>query len=131
PALPPVPVLPDVAARPSAHSSVRRVVDRAFEEPNPSRPRRTHAVLVLHDGEIVAERYARGVGVDTPLPGWSVAKSVLNALVGILVGEGRLMLEQRELLPAWRSPEPRSAISLEDLLRMRSGLRFSEAYGNP
>jgi CubicO group peptidase (beta-lactamase class C family) len=111
--------------------AVQRIVDRAFEEPLPSRLRRTHAVLVVHDGNVVAERYARGVGADTPLPGWSMAKSVLNALIGILVGEGRLTLSQRELLSLWRSPDPRSAISLEDLLRMRSGLRFSEAYGNP
>ena len=110
---------------------VQRIVDRAFEEPNPARLRRTHAVVVVHDGQIVGERYARGVGPDTPLPGWSMAKSVLNALIGILVDDGRLSIDSRELLPAWRSPDPRAAISLEDLLRMRSGLRFSEAYSNP
>jgi CubicO group peptidase (beta-lactamase class C family) len=110
---------------------VQRIVDRAFEEPNPSRLRRTHAVVVVHDGQIVGERYARGVGPDTPLPGWSMAKSVLSSLVGILVQEGRLSVAARELLPAWRSPDPRASISLEDLLRMRSGLRFSESYSNP
>jgi CubicO group peptidase (beta-lactamase class C family) len=115
----------------AAHPRLQQVVDRAFEEPQPSRLRRTHAVLVVRDGDVIAERYARGVGANTPLPGWSMAKSVLNALVGILVAEGRLALDQRELRPEWRSPDPRAAISLEDLLRMRSGLRFSEAYGNP
>jgi CubicO group peptidase (beta-lactamase class C family) len=110
---------------------VQAVVDRAFQEPNPSRLRRTHAVVVVHDGDIVAERYARGVGPDTPLPGWSMAKSVLNALVGILIDEGRLSIESKELLPVWRSPDARAVISLEDLLRMRSGLRFSEMYSNP
>ncbi len=93
--------------------------------------RRTHAVVVVHDGDIVAERYARGVSADTPLPGWSMAKSVLNALIGILVEDGRLSIDSRELLPLWRSPDPRAAISLEDLLRMRSGLRFSEAVLEP
>jgi CubicO group peptidase (beta-lactamase class C family) len=110
---------------------VQRIVDRWFEEPNAARLRRTHAVVVVHDGEIVAERYARDVGADTPLPGWSMAKSVLSALVGILVQEGRLSIDARELLPLWRLPDPRAAISLEDLLRMRSGLRFAEAYSNP
>src|SRR4051794_10120966 len=117
--------------RADAPTEVQRIVDRAFEEPNPRRLRRTHAVLVLHDGDVVAERYSRGVGADTPLPGWSMAKSVLSALVGILVADGRLTLDQRELLPQWRVPDPRAGICLEDLLRMRSGLRFSEAYGNP
>jgi CubicO group peptidase (beta-lactamase class C family) len=108
-----------------------RVVDAAFEEPNPRRLRRTYAVLVVHEGRIVAERYACGITASTPMPGWSMTKSVLNALVGILVAEGRLRLDQRELRPEWRAPDPRSAITLEDLLRMRTGLRFSEAYGNP
>ena len=110
---------------------VQRIVDRWFEEPNAARLRRTHAVVVVHDGQVVAERYARDVGPDTPLPGWSMAKSVLSALVGILVQEGRLSLDMRELLPLWRSPDPRAAISVEDLLRMRSGLRFAEVYSNP
>jgi CubicO group peptidase (beta-lactamase class C family) len=60
-----------------------------------------------------------------------MAKSVLNALVGILIDEGRLSVDSKELLPVWRSPDPRAAISLEDLLRMRSGLRFAEVYSNP
>jgi CubicO group peptidase (beta-lactamase class C family) len=116
-----------VALRPEAQA----VVDCAFLEPNPSRLRRTHAVVVVHDGDIVAERYARGVGPDTPLPGWSMAKSVLNALVGILIDDGRLSIESKELLPVWRAPDARAAITLEDLLRMRSGLQFAEVYSNP
>jgi CubicO group peptidase (beta-lactamase class C family) len=110
---------------------VQRIVDRAFEEPNPARLRRTHAVVVVHDGDVVAERYARGVDREMPLPGWSMAKSVLNSLIGILVEEGRLSIDSRELLPPWRSPDARAAISIEDLLRMRSGLQFSEVYSNP
>src|SRR5229473_1758198 len=83
--------------------ALRRTVEAAFTEPAPRKLRRTRAVLVLHDGAIVAERYAQGFGPDSALPGWSVTKSVLSALVGILV---------------------------EDLLRMRSGLAFSEIYSD-
>ena len=115
----------------SGSLSLRRVVDAAFEEPDPARLRRTQAVVVVQDGRVVAERYASGINADMPLPGWSMAKSVLSALIGTLVSEGRLTVGQQELLPQWRSPDARSAITLEDLLRMRSGLRFSEAYGNP
>jgi CubicO group peptidase (beta-lactamase class C family) len=108
-----------------------RLVDAAFEEPDRRRQRRTYAVVVVQDGELLAERYAPGIDADMPLPGWSMAKSVLSALVGMLVDEGRLSLDARELLPHWRSPDPRAAVTLEDLLRMRSGLRFSEVYANP
>jgi CubicO group peptidase (beta-lactamase class C family) len=120
-----------VPLRAAIRPEVQAVVDRAFQEPTPSRLRRTHAVVVVQDGQIVAERYARDVGAETPLPGWSMAKGVLSALVGILVQEGRLSLDTHELLPLWRPPDPRAAISLEDLLRMRSGLRFAEVYSNP
>jgi CubicO group peptidase (beta-lactamase class C family) len=111
--------------------AVGRIVDAAFDEPDPRRPRRTYAVVVVQDGRIIAERYAPGITAETPLPGWSMTKSILSALVGILVERGTLALDARELLPAWRAPDPRAAITLEDLLRMRSGLRFSEVYANP
>lgn len=108
-----------------------QIVDAAFRDPQKGRRRRTQAVVIVRDGEVIAERYAAGFSADTPLPGWSMAKSVLSSLVGVLVQERRLSLDQRELLPHWRTPDPRADISLEDLLRMRSGLRFSELYALP
>jgi CubicO group peptidase (beta-lactamase class C family) len=78
----------------------------------------------------VAERYAPGFSADMPLPGWSMTKSVIGALVGILVGAGRLSPSARELLPEWPASDDRSGIRLEDLLRMRSGLEFFESYFN-
>jgi len=107
-----------------------RVVEAAFAEPAPRRLRRTRAVIVVREGQIVAEQYAAGFTADIPLPGWSVTKSVLGALVGILVGEGRLSLDDRSLLPEWHAPDRRAEIRVEDLLRMRSGLRFSEEYAD-
>ena len=112
--------------------ALRHTVDGAFTDPDPRKLRRTRAVLVIHDGTIVAERYAAGFSADQALPGWSITKSVLSALVGILVGEKRLSLEDKALLPEWRSSnDRRAAITLEDLLRMRSGLAFSEIYSDP
>src|SRR5207244_5431237 len=64
----PLVVSPSNHERAASHPAVQRVVDRAFEEPSPARLRRTHAVLVVHDGEVIAERYARGAGAATPLP---------------------------------------------------------------
>jgi len=128
--------LPASAARPDWEhrplEPVQRAVDRTFSEPDPLKLRRTRAVVVLRDGRILAERYAPGFGEAMPLPGWSMGKSVLNALVGISVKEGRLSLEQKNLLPEWSAPgDARSAITLEDLLRMRSGLEFAEVYKDP
>ena len=95
---------------------------------NPTRHRRTRAIVVVRDGEIMAERYAPGFDANTRLAGWSMAKSVLNALVGIL-GEQRFAAAS--CAPAdSEPPDPRAAITIEDLLRMRSGLSFSEAYAD-
>jgi CubicO group peptidase (beta-lactamase class C family) len=104
------------------------LLESAFTEPDPKRRRRTRAIVVMRDGQIVAERYANGFDERTPFAGWSMTKSVMSALIGILIGEGRLALGDRELLPAWRTPDRRAEIQLEDLLRMRSGLAFSEVY---
>lgn len=79
---PAVAPFPPAARAPPA---LQRVVDAAFHEPDPSRLRRTRAILVLHRGHTLIERYAPGYGADTRFPGWSMGKSVLNALLGTLV----------------------------------------------
>ncbi len=104
-------------------------IAETFTEPDRDRHRGTRAVVVVHKGRIVAERYADGFSQDTPLMGWSMAKSIVNALVGILVGDGRLSLESKGLLEEWRGrDDPRRAISLHHLLTMTSGQDFVEDY---
>ncbi len=105
------------------------VLARAFEKTGHSR-RRTRAIVVLKDGAVVAERYAPGFTALTRLNGWSMTKSVMGALIGTLVKDGKLALGDTGLLPQW-SGDGRAGISLEDLLRMRSGLAFSEVYSDP
>jgi CubicO group peptidase (beta-lactamase class C family) len=60
---------------------IHAAVDAAFAEPDPQPSRYTKAIVVVHRGRVIAERYAPGVGVDTPLHGHSLSKSVANALV--------------------------------------------------
>jgi CubicO group peptidase (beta-lactamase class C family) len=83
-------------------------------------------IVVVHDGRIVAERYAPGFSSATPLLGWSMTKSVVAGLVGLLVKDGRLTLEQSA---GWPAGDARARIRIADLLAMSSGLRFNEAYG--
>jgi len=111
---------------------VNTVVDLAFREPDPDRLQRTRALLVLRDGHVIAERYAPGFSEQTPLPGWSMTKSVTGVLIGVLVRAGKLAPEQKGLLPQWSAAgDARGEITLDQLLRMTSGLRFSESYGDP
>ncbi|OGD28186.1 MAG: hypothetical protein A2028_03675 [Candidatus Aminicenantes bacterium RBG_19FT_COMBO_59_29] len=110
-------------------SSLNRVVEEAFAEPDPEVPRRTRAVIIVHDGRLIAERYAPGITREMPLIGWSMTKSVTSALVGILVGEGKLTLQAPAPVPEWQNPDDaRRKITLEQLLWMSSGLDFSETY---
>ena len=85
------------------------------------------AVIVVHGGRVVAERYAQGITADTPLLGWSMAKSVTAGLIGILVKDGRLALDGSAGWPA-APGDGRSQIKLADLLAMTSGLHFDEQY---
>jgi CubicO group peptidase (beta-lactamase class C family) len=89
----------------------------------------THALLVVAGGRIVVERYGPGIDATTTLPSWSMAKSLLHAVIGVLVGEGRIDVSQRADVPAWRGDgDPRGEISVDQLLRMSSGLSFVEVY---
>ncbi|MFM5953655.1 MAG: serine hydrolase domain-containing protein, partial [Novosphingobium sp.] len=91
----------------------------------------TRAVVVLHDGRMVAERYGAGYHENTRFVSWSMAKTVTGVMIGQLVADGRLRLDEGVPIPAWqRSGDPRGEITLRELLQMRSGLRHTEA-GNP
>ena len=107
---------------------LEEALDMAFNETSKDL-RRTRAVVVVYDGRIVAERYAPGITKDTPLLGWSMTKSVTSALVGILVKQKKLSIDQSGLMPQWQGEnDPRGKITLDNLLRMSSGLAFSENY---
>lgn len=87
----------------------------------------TRALLWLHNGEIVAESYDENITPRTPLLGWSMGKSVTSLLIGRMQQLGIASLEQQQLFPQWANDD-RSTISLEQLLRMSSGLAFDETY---
>ena len=119
-------------AAPLDPAAVTAALDEAFTEPGPIASRRTRAVVIVQNGRVVAERYAPGYGADSPLPGWSMTKSVVNALVGVLVREGRLALDEPLRVPEWATAgDARGAITLRQALHMSTGLEFSETYGNP
>jgi CubicO group peptidase (beta-lactamase class C family) len=86
-------------------------------------------VVIVQDGRLVAERYAPGFSRHTPLMGWSMNKSVTSALVGILVAQGKLRVEDPAGLAEWAGRnDPRGTITLDQLMRMSSGLEFDETY---
>ncbi len=91
----------------------------------------TRAVVVMADGKLAAERYASGYDKDTRFVSWSMAKTVTGVLIGMLIADGKLSLDEPAPVPLWqRTGDPRAEITLRHLLQMRSGLRHTEA-GDP
>jgi len=124
------PLLPEIAGAAIVEPSdpkLKAALDHAFEEPATPPFRRTKAVVVVRDGSVIAERYADSIGVDTPLLGFSMTKSVVNALIGILTQQGRISPSFPAPIPEWRSAtDPRRDIEVEHLLRMTTGLALDE-----
>jgi hypothetical protein len=87
------------------------------------------AFMVLHKGIPVAEAYKPQFNQKTRFLSWSMAKSFINAMVGILVKEGRLDINKPVGFDEWKSDD-RSKITLNNIMQMQSGLKWNEDYGN-
>lgn len=106
------------------YGQLRKGIGQAFKNPE---TQRTRTVAVLYKGHLVAERYVEGFGPDTPVLGWSMTKSVLATLYGVLEYQGKLRVSDRAPVASWTGDE-RSEITYDDLLRMQSGLAWDEDY---
>jgi CubicO group peptidase (beta-lactamase class C family) len=107
-----------------ASAALARALDEAFAPVEAGGTRFTRAIVVVHNGSIVAERYAEGVGMDAPLLSHSIAKSVTNAIVGILVRQGKVALDTPVASSGWAAPT-----TVDQHLRMISGLPLDEGVG--
>ncbi len=117
---------------------VDALVDEVFDDS--ARYETTYAAMVVVGGRVIAERYGNAkprwadepepVGATTLLRSWSMAKSILHAAVGLLVGDGALALDVPAAVPEWHvtPDDPRAAITLQHMLEMRDGLEWCEDY---
>ncbi|MDT8429363.1 MAG: serine hydrolase [Pseudomonadales bacterium] len=113
-------------------AALQAASDWAFERE--SKEQVTLSLLVVYNGRIIHERYAPGIDMSTRTRTWSTAKSIASALIGMLVDEGRLSLDEPlgfAWLPENRSPEtdPRAQITLRHVLNMSSGLETIDNRG--
>ncbi len=113
---------PGTGASAVDRQAVSEAIDVGFADPAAA----TAAVVVLHGGEIIGERYREGIDEHTQLESWSMGKSLTATLIGVLIQQGHLSLDQPAPVPAWQTPgDPRAEIGVRDLLQMSSGLLFS------
>ena len=113
-------------------AALQAASDWAFTRPTPEQV--TLSLIVVHKGQIIHERYAPGVTMSTRTRTWSTAKSIASTLIGMLVDQGKIGLDQPlgfEWLPKLRTAEkdPRSAITLRNVLNMSSGLYPVDNFG--
>ena len=95
---------------------------RALDEMIDREGGNTAAVILIHQGKIVAERYSTGVGPETPIHGWSMTKVIGTTIMGVMENQGLLGVYERTGFKEWQS-DNRAWIRIADLARMESGLR--------
>lgn len=95
----------------------------------------TSAFIVLQHGAVVTERYYNGYRRASIMTSFSIAKSVVSALLGIAIDEGAIARIDDPItryLPELAKNDTRfSHITLRNLLEMRSGILFDETEGSP
>jgi CubicO group peptidase (beta-lactamase class C family) len=106
------------------YTQLQKGIDQAFANPE---VQRTRTVAILYRDHLLAERYGEGFDPDTPVLGWSMTKSVLATLYGILQYQGKIDITEAVPIPQW-SGDDRKNITYDDLLRMQSGLAWEEDY---
>lgn len=131
PPRPPADAAFPAAAEPRGNVALlNEAVEQAFEGDRYGDGANTTAVLVLQADRLVAEEYALGFGVDTPQRTWSVGKSLAGTLIGAAVHRGEADVAAPAVIADWSRPgDPRAAITLDQLMRMASGLT-SDTAGN-
>lgn len=122
--------LPDTLPAVVNKAALDKILSDAMNETRNGKPVHTRAVLVLYDGQLVAEKYATGFDKNTVMLGWSMSKSLTAALIGILVKQGKLEVNAPAPVPEWKDNE-KQKITLKHLLQQTTGLDFKENYDGP
>jgi len=105
----------------------KKKLDEVIDEAFVGKKKRTRAVIVVKDGQIIGEKYSEGIDKNSLLLGWSMTKSVTNAISGIMVEKGMIDINTPVNIPEWKNDD-RSKITWNNLLQMSSGLKWSENY---
>ena len=79
-----------------------KILNAAFDEKSAEHIIRSRAIVVLHDGKLIAEKYAQNITAQTPLLGWSMTKSVTNAMIGMMVKDGKIDIKKAAPINEWK-----------------------------
>lgn len=107
------------------YTKLTKVVDDYFNENTPENT--TRALIVIYKNQIITEKYAEGFDENSRLIGWSMGKSLMSAVCGVLNFQGKLIVDDPAPIDAWKNDE-RAKITINNLLQMNSGLEWEEDY---
>ena len=103
-----------------------KAVEHSFDQPGEEK-KKTRSVLVVYKDHVIAEKYAEGFDKTTPIHGWSMTKSIVATLYGILERQGKIDIYDSTEIKEWVNGN-RKLITYNDLLHMNSGLEWEEDY---
>ncbi len=106
------------------YAQLDKALETAFSDPD---VKRTRTVMVLYKNQLIAERYSEGFDRNTPILGWSMTKSVLATLYGIMAYKNMVNIDGKTAWIEWQQ-DNRNQITFNNLLRMQSGLEWEEDY---
>lgn len=107
------------------YEALKKAIATAFKDND---IQKTRSVLVLYKGILLGERYANSYTKDTPILGWSMTKSIVSTLYGILEYQGKLSVSDPLSFESWKGDD-RSNLTINHMLRMQSSLEWNEDYG--
>lgn len=108
------------------YAKIDQAVEQSFDADYDMTDKKTRALIVAYKGEIIAEKYAKGHDKNTPMTGWSMSKSITNAMIGLMAKDGLLSIDDNNLFDSWT--DDRKSIKVRDLLHMNTGLDWEEDY---
>ncbi len=106
------------------YNKLTKALTSIFKEEN-----QTRAVLVIYKNQIIAEQYAKGFTKESRILGWSMTKSILSTIFGIMQYQGKILVNDRVPISKWETDE-RKEITIHNLLQMNSGLEWDEDYNS-
>lgn len=106
------------------YTALQKAIDKGFSNPD---VQKTRSTIVIYKDQIIAEQYAGSFTKNTKILGWSMTKSIVSTLYGILQCNGKLNVTQLAPIAEWQNDD-RKNITYNHLLRMQSGLEWDENY---
>lgn len=110
------------------YNDLKEVINDVFDNnAKEQNSKETRALVVLYKGHLIAEKYGNGFDKESRLLGWSMTKSLLSTMYGIIIKEKKLTLDTKAPIEEWKD-DKRKEISIRNLLQMNSGLEWDEDY---